>query len=284
MKEIPLSGPGGRGLALLVDDDDYELMSQFRWHANKDGEGRYYPVVTLTAHQLLVDYPLTDHVNGNGLDNTRDNLREATYLQNSMNRGLRSDSRTGYKGVSWVASRQKFRARIQVGGKRLSSRFYESAADAGRAYDALAREHFGKWARLNFPEEANDAPPSPLPVRLCARPACGKEFQPVRADAVYCSYGCADIADMPAERPVAPYSTAAWSRPPRSSSGFKGVSWAGGKINRWQARIMREGKRVFLGNFDTPEEAARAYDAAARELFGEFARLNFPDSCEEGVA
>ena len=76
-----------------------------------------------------------------------------------------------------------------------------------------------------------------------------------------------------------PVFTDAWSRPPRpgSRSGFKGVNWSGTKTHTWQARIMRNGKRVFLGNFDTPEEAARAYDAAARELFGEFARLNFPE-------
>jgi hypothetical protein len=58
-----------------------------------------------------------------------------------------------------------------------------------------------------------------------------------------------------------------------SLSGFKGVSRARG---RWQARIEYEGKARHLGVFDTPEEGARAYDQAARELFGEFARLNFP--------
>lgn len=60
-----------------------------------------------------------------------------------------------------------------------------------------------------------------------------------------------------------------------STSGFKGVSWQ--KRDRtWYARIVVSGQRRFLGCFRTAEEAARAYDAAARELFGEFARPNFP--------
>ena len=62
-----------------------------------------------------------------------------------------------------------------------------------------------------------------------------------------------------------------------SRTGFKGVNWSGERTQRWQVRIMKEGKRHFIGNFDTPEEGAFAYDIAARELHGEFARLNFPD-------
>lgn len=275
MKEIPLSGPKGHGLAMLVDDEDYEFMSRFKWYAKTDRNGDISPCVSVPAHRLLVPYALTDHVNGNKLDNTRTNLREATSRQNSWNRGLRSDSKTGYKGVIWYQSRRQFRARIQVGEKRLCSSYYESAIDAARAYDAMAREHYGEFARLNFPDEPNHEPP-PRPVRNCARPDCGEEFRSDRADAIYCSRGCADIEALPE---VLPVFTDAWSRLPkaRTRTGYKGVNWSGAKTRRWQARIMRNGKRVFLGNFDSPEEAARAYDAAARELFGEFARLNFPD-------
>ena len=273
MKQIPLRGKKGKGLALLVDDDDYELMAQYKWYAKEDRNGDIYAQVWLAAHHVLVPWALTDHVNGNKLDNTRTNLREATSRQNSWNRKLRSDSKTGYKGVVWVRSRQQFRARIQTEDKRICTGYYATAIEAARAYDALAREHFGEFARLNFPDEPNYEVPTP-PTRYCANPACGKEFQ-TRRDAVYCSRGCTDVMSMPTS--AVAVALPAWSRRGRSDSrsGFKGVSWNGGRINRWQARIARGGKRIFLGNFDTPEEAARAYDAAARELFGEHARLNF---------
>jgi hypothetical protein len=59
-----------------------------------------------------------------------------------------------------------------------------------------------------------------------------------------------------------------------NTSGFKGVCRGRG---RWTARIKAEGKRLFIGVFSAAEEAARAYDASARKLHGEFARLNFPE-------
>src|SRR6266566_5926723 len=107
MKEISLSGPKGEGLAITVDDEDYEFMSRFKWYAKTDRNGDIYATTSLSAHRMLMSYPLIDHVNGNKLDNTRGNLREATPRQNSWNRALRSDSQAGFKGIHWVANRQK---------------------------------------------------------------------------------------------------------------------------------------------------------------------------------
>jgi hypothetical protein len=157
MREIPLTGPDGEVLSLLVDDEDYEFMSRFPWRAKKDGEDRYYAYATIVAHKVLVDYKLVDHVNGDALDNTRTNLRSATHQQNSWNRGLRSDSKTGYKGVRHIADRNAFGARIQVDGKRRYLGYFKNPVDAAKAYDAAAREHFGEFARLNFPEQGGDA-------------------------------------------------------------------------------------------------------------------------------
>jgi hypothetical protein len=275
MKEIPLSGPKGRGLAMRVSDEDYELMSRIKWYAKVDQDGSVSAQGYVSAHSFITGYRLTDHANGNKLDNTRDNLREATPRQNSWNRGRRSDAQTGYKGIRWIKSRQRFRARIVVDGKRIYVGWFISAIDAARAYDAMARKHYGEFARLNFPGEPNHELPQP-PARNCARSSCGKEFRIWDPDATYCSQGCADFAAMPEAVTV---HAAYWSRAPRSDSrtGYKGVGWSGTKTHRWQAKIMRNGRSVFLGSFGTPEEAARAYDAAALELFGEHAWLNFPE-------
>jgi hypothetical protein len=195
MREIPLRGRKGKGLSLLVDDQDYDLMSRYKWYAKEDRDGSVYAQTWLSAHHLLMPRMLVDHANGDKLDNTRVNLREATPRQNSMNRGLRSDSKNQYKGIQWAADRKKFRARIQVGDKRIWSRYYDSPVDAARAYDALARKHYGEFARLNFPDEPNYEPP-PQPVRRCARPDCGAEFQFRYSNAIYCSRRCAKVMSM----------------------------------------------------------------------------------------
>jgi len=158
MREIPLTGPDEEILSLLVDDEDHEFMSRFPWRAYKDGENRYYARATIIAHKVLVDYKLVDHANGNGLDCTRTNLRPATHQQNSWNRGLRSDSSTGFKGVRRITNRpDAYGARIQVDGKRHSLGYFKNPVDAAKAYDAAAREHFGEFARLNFPDKGGDA-------------------------------------------------------------------------------------------------------------------------------
>jgi hypothetical protein len=155
MKEIPLIGEQGEPLFLLVDDEDYEFMCRFPWKAYRDGDS-YYAWTTVSAHKLLVDYKLVDHANGNPLDNTRGNLRSSTPQQNSWNRGLRSDSQTGFKGVTSRRGGKGFTARIQVEGKRRTLGWFKNPIDAARAYDLAAREHFGKFARLNFPNEGGD--------------------------------------------------------------------------------------------------------------------------------
>lgn len=87
-----------------------------------------------------------DHINGNRADDRWVNLREATPLENQRNRR----ALVGLKGVSW--HKGKWRARIHVGAQQLHLGRFESDRAAAIAYDAAARQHFGEFARLNFPE------------------------------------------------------------------------------------------------------------------------------------
>lgn len=152
VREIPLNGPKGQGRVLLVDDEDYPSVSRFKWYAKEDDSGQVYAYTHFTAHSLITGFQLTDHVNGNGLDNRRVNLREATPLQNKRNSRVRCDSKTGFKGVSSKRGGRGYIARIQADGKRRTLGWFHAPEDAARAYDTAARELYGEFAWLNFPD------------------------------------------------------------------------------------------------------------------------------------
>jgi hypothetical protein len=156
-REIPLT----QGLVALVDDQDYELVTAAgKWRASVEGRRVYAkrdvrrPDGARTSqrlHQLITGNELTDHRNGDGLDNRRTNLRPASKGQNGANRGPNSNNKAGFKGVSWDKVNRRWRAQIQVDGKIRNLGRYGTPEGAALAYDAAAREYFGEFAALNFP-------------------------------------------------------------------------------------------------------------------------------------
>lgn len=93
-----------------------------------------------------------DHANRDRLDCRRENLRAATNAQNSYNTSIRSDSTSGFKGVSLHRQSGLWHAYINVNGRRVSLRYFTDKVEAAKAHDAAAREHHGEFAALNFPE------------------------------------------------------------------------------------------------------------------------------------
>lgn len=154
MNEIQLT----QGKTALVSDEDYELVNQYKWHANNMGGGIYYAFrrdgkTMLSMHRDLTNAPNgmeVDHINGNGLDNRRENLRICTHAQNRYNNKLRIDSTSGYKGVFWSKDSKKWQAQIQVDRKKIHLGFFSDPIDAARAYDNAAKEHHGEFCRTNF--------------------------------------------------------------------------------------------------------------------------------------
>ena len=156
-REIALS----RGLVAIVDDADYDtVMSAGKWYADPSCRTFYARrnfwtpdrrCKSIKMHRFLTGWDLVDHVNGDGLDNRRANLRAATTRTNTFNRGIRTDNKTGRKGVS--RSRGLFRAQIQCDGVLKYLGEFEAADDAARVYDVAAIELFGDFARTNFPRE-----------------------------------------------------------------------------------------------------------------------------------
>jgi hypothetical protein len=160
VKAVQLHGPKAAGRVALVDDDDYDLISGYRWRAweahRASGiiDGPYARAslkrnghrVLLYMHKLITGWPMTDHANGNGLDNQRSNLRPATRAQNSHNQRSQGGSSSRHKGVTWHRQVRKWQAAIKVDGKHRYLGCYESEEDAARAYEAAALEAWGEYA------------------------------------------------------------------------------------------------------------------------------------------
>jgi len=104
-------------------------------------------------HRLIMDAPDgtdVDHRNMDRVDNRRSNLRLATRAENLRNQGLSRNNTSGFKGVSRLDG--KWRAEIRVKWKLIYLGLFDDKVEAARAYDTAAKEHFGEFARLNFPE------------------------------------------------------------------------------------------------------------------------------------
>jgi len=94
-----------------------------------------------------------DHINGNGLDNRKANLRQSTYAQNSWNRGkARVKSSSKYKGVCQHKKDRKWQAQISAVGKRIYLGRFKNQKEAAKAYDKAAKKYHGEFANLNFSE------------------------------------------------------------------------------------------------------------------------------------
>jgi len=155
MRTIPLT----RGMTAIVDDEDYEHLTQWSWCVSPGVQTHYAlrrsRVVGrgIPVHEEIMgrrDGYTIDHINGNGLDNRRCNLRWATASQQQWNRRPSRNNSSGYKGVRFDRERNKWRAEIAAGGKRKFLGRFDTPEDAAKAYDAAARELHGEFAHQNI--------------------------------------------------------------------------------------------------------------------------------------
>lgn len=142
----------------IVDDNDFESINKYKWcfsgrnyAIRRVGNSRKNTKIIL-MHRQIMSVPkgmITDHINGNGLDNRRINLRICTNIQNLQNQSLRSDNTSGYKGVCWDKKRNAFMSYINISGVRKYLGRFKSIIDAKNAYNSTASEYFGEYAKLN---------------------------------------------------------------------------------------------------------------------------------------
>lgn len=157
MKKIPLT----QGKIAVVSEIDYPVISKYRWfyQSRSVTEGRQSTLgyaarqvngKTYRMHNQIMQPPkgmVVDHIDGNSLNNTRENLRVCSISENNQNQPLRKDNKTGYKGVS-PSVNGKWRARLVKDKKEYV--FYTDDKDtAAFAYNVMAVHYFGDNARTN---------------------------------------------------------------------------------------------------------------------------------------
>lgn len=234
MKEIELT----QGKVALVDDEDYEYLSRWNWHASKGNTTYYAKRNYYVSENPPVQRPKlmhraiferrgvelnglgVDHINGDGLDNRWANLRPATDRDNARNRrrqaGCVSKGIHMYEGRCW-------RAQIHVVDKQIHLGYYLTRKDAEAAYDEAATRYFGEFAKTNsdLVEEVQHSPNINLSN-------FGKKSPQKRKNA---------------------------------TSKYRGVSYRS-DTGKWCAFKMINGRKINFGCYSTEEEAALAYNNA----------------------
>lgn len=147
MKSVRLT----QGLTSYVDDDIFEIVSQYRWHAKKAGSGctwyaecakwnHKFKVRRMKLHHVVVGTPINglvpDHIDGNGLNNLRENLRLVTVRENNSNIRLKHRKTSQFIGVCWHKASKKWKAAAGVGGKKLILGYFTVEQDAADAYQS----------------------------------------------------------------------------------------------------------------------------------------------------
>lgn len=165
-KEIFLTNGG----STTIDDEDYDYLMQWNWQSNRNtgvyrctSENGIRKIILM--HRVIAERMRLnteglqiDHKDRNPFNNQRSNLRVATNSQNNMNRDKNENNTSGYKGVWWDEQSSKWRARIVKDDRKYYLGYFDDPIEAAKAYDQKARELFGRFAVLNFPDEPDLTP------------------------------------------------------------------------------------------------------------------------------
>lgn len=150
---VPLT----KGQVAIANADDLELLSKFNWCCSSGYAVTNIQLLNgkrklLQMHRLLLNPPedlQIDHIDGNRLNNCRENLRICSHAENQRNRSRNSTNTSGFKGVSWDKQRERFRASIKFNDKQKHLGYFDDPQEAAAAYDAAAIELHKDFACTN---------------------------------------------------------------------------------------------------------------------------------------
>lgn len=150
---IPLT----KGKVTVINHEDYEKIKTYKWHYRDTGYAVCYSKGSITSrkqirmHRLLTDCPEgkeVDHIDGDRLNNCRENLRTCTRSQNMMNKGKPEKGSSRFKGVSWHIRAGKWRARIKLNGAEIYLGIFKREEDAYNAYKKACHEYHKEFANV----------------------------------------------------------------------------------------------------------------------------------------
>lgn len=147
---------------VLVDEDDFERVNKYKWfsfYKKKNKRKKYIKSTSkingkqITLHRFILNVTdpsiHVDHINGNPLDNRKENLRTCTISENNRNKSSHKNSTSAYLGVCYVKSKNKWECSIMYNKKRVFRKIFDTEIEAAKAYNEYAKKYFGEFANLN---------------------------------------------------------------------------------------------------------------------------------------
>ena len=140
-----------------VDDEDYDFLKKWKWSVNDNKRNKYAVrylkknngIETLSMHRVIMGVKnqnlVVDHIDGNGLNNKRNNLRICTFYENRCNKKKPITNTSGYKGVHFKKINQKWCAQITVRGVIRHLGYFKTAKEAHEAYCRAGEKYFGMY-------------------------------------------------------------------------------------------------------------------------------------------